>query len=119
LFLVLDSLVRPRGGQDDQLLDEVVDDELDGHHHAHVQQARALRGERVGGKEGVEGREGCAVVVEVAIREIGGQRYGRSADTEKFGSGMTNNTHTYTRQHYIAGKKQRFCNNIGSCTLPK
>ena len=43
----------PRGGQADQLLDEVVDDELDGHNHAHVQQTRALR-ERRGG----EGREG-------------------------------------------------------------
>jgi len=47
--------VCPRGGQADQLLDKVVNDELDRHDHAYVQQAGALRGEWVGGKEGVGG----------------------------------------------------------------
>lgn len=51
------SLVSPRGRQADELLDKVVDDELNGHNHADVQQTRALRGERVRGKEGeMEGK---------------------------------------------------------------
>ena len=74
----------PRGGQADQLLDKVVNDELDGHDHAHVQQTRALGGERMREKK-ESGRGMRCVVVEVAIREIGGQRYRRSAGREKSG----------------------------------
>lgn len=49
--------MRPRGGQADELLDKVVNDKLDRHDHAHVQQARALRGERVREKKGEVGGE--------------------------------------------------------------
>jgi len=56
------SLVRPRGGQADQLLDKVINDELDRHNHAHVQQTGALRREGVvRGKEGDwKGNEICS-----------------------------------------------------------
>ena len=40
-------------------------------------------------------------MVKVAIKEIGGHRYRQ----EKVGSGMTNKTHTYSRQHFIASKE--------------
>jgi len=57
----------------------------------------------MGRREGRGGRggEGGEVVAKVAIREMGVHRYRQ----EKVGSGMTNNTHTYSRQHIIAGKE--------------